>query len=164
MKISKPGIYRDFPTAAYFADPCPEPSFTQSLAKILIEQSPLHAYQAHPRLNVPAADEDADEAEKYSKAKAIGNAAHSLMLGRGKVLAVGDFNNWMTARKPSEFKATATEPAGADPAQAFRDRRRDGRRRARAAMPHSRLRAMLSRTATPKWCSPIARTASGCAA
>lgn len=94
MNITEPGIYREFLTAAYFADPCPSPSFTQSLAKVLIEQSPLHAYQAHPRLNVKPADED--DGEKYDKAKAIGNAAHSLMLGRGKVLAVAEFADWRT--------------------------------------------------------------------
>ena len=106
MKITKPGIYRDFPTAAYFADPCPEPSFTQSLAKILIEQSPLHAYQAYPRLNVPTADED--DVEKYDKAKAIGNAAHALMLGRGKSLAVEDFPDFRT-KEAKAFKANALE-------------------------------------------------------
>jgi hypothetical protein len=92
MKITEPGIYKLMSSESYFADPCPEPSFTQSLAKILIEQSPLHAYQAHPRLNVKPADED--DAESYDKAKAIGNAAHALMLGRGKPLAVGDYDNW----------------------------------------------------------------------
>ena len=92
MKITKPGIYRDFPTAAYFADCCPEPSFTQSLAKILLDQSPRHAYQAHPRLNVQPADED----DAYDKSRAIGNAAHAMMLGRGKVMAVEDFPDWRT--------------------------------------------------------------------
>lgn len=108
LKIDRPGIFRDFDTAAYFADPCVEPSFTQSLAKILIEQSPLHAYQAHPRLNVPAADEDDGETEKYNKAQAIGNAAHSLMLDRGKVLAVADFENWKK-KEAQVFKAGALD-------------------------------------------------------
>lgn len=96
MKITEPGIYRDFPTAAYLGDPTPAPSFTQSLAKVLIEQSPLHAYQAHPRLNVKPADEDDGETEKYDKAKAIGNAAHSYMLKRGKDIAVIDAQNFKT--------------------------------------------------------------------
>lgn len=111
MKITEPGIYRDFDTAAYFADPCPEPSFTQSLAKILLDQSPLHAYQAHPRLNVPTDEED--DAEKYDKAKAIGNAAHALMLDRGKTMAVGEFDNWMK-KEAKEFKAAAIT-AGQEP-------------------------------------------------
>jgi hypothetical protein len=86
MKITTPGIYRDFPGEDYFADPTPAPSLTQSVAKILLEQSPLHAKLAHPRLAPPVEGEE--EAEKYDKAKAIGNAAHKLMLGRGKAVAV----------------------------------------------------------------------------
>jgi hypothetical protein len=40
MKITKPGIYPGVSSADYFADPCPTPSLTQSLCKILIERSP----------------------------------------------------------------------------------------------------------------------------
>lgn len=109
MKITALGIYRDFPTAAYFADPMPEPSFTQSLAKILLDQSPLHAFQAHPRLYVPTVEED----ESYDKAKAIGNAAHALMLGRGKDLAIEDFPDWRT-KDAKAFKTAAIE-AGKEP-------------------------------------------------
>lgn len=106
MNITEAGIYREFPTGDYFADPCPEPSFTQSLAKILIEQSPLHAYQAHPRLNVKPADEDDGETEKYNKAMAIGNAAHSMMLKRGKNIAVIDATDFKT-KLAKEAKAAA---------------------------------------------------------
>lgn len=111
MKIDRPGIYKDFPVADYFADPAPEPSFTQSLAKILLDRSPLHAFQAHPRLYVPTVEED--EGEKYDKAKAIGNAAHALMLGRGKALAVEDFPDFRT-KDAKAFKAAAIE-AGKEP-------------------------------------------------
>lgn len=104
MKIDKPGIYRGVDSADYFADPCPEPSFTQSLTKILIDQSPLHAFQAHPRLAVPTGDEE--EGEKYEKSKAIGNAAHSLMMGRGKSMAIIDHPNFMT-KLAKEAKAEA---------------------------------------------------------
>lgn len=82
-----PGIYFNMPAAKYFADPCPEPSLTQSIAKILLEKSPMHAYFKHPRLN-PAANVDEDGAliddEKQTSTKAIGNAAHKIVLGRGK--------------------------------------------------------------------------------
>lgn len=108
MLIEKPGVYRNFPTAAYFQDPCPAPSLTQSLAKVLIEQSPLHAYQLHPRLGLPSADEDGGGEEKYDKAKAIGNAAHSLMLDRGKTIAVGEFDSWRT-KEAQVFRAGAIE-------------------------------------------------------
>ncbi|HEX7881930.1 MAG TPA: PD-(D/E)XK nuclease-like domain-containing protein [Afipia sp.] len=107
MIITQPRVYRDFPTAAYFADPCPEPSFSQSLAKILLEQSPLHAKRAHPRLTPPSPADD--EADGYNKVLAIGNAAHALMLNRGKELAVGDFKDWRTTEaKGFRFEASRT--------------------------------------------------------
>lgn len=88
FRISEPGIYRDVSEADYRADPAPEPSLTQSLCKVLLEKSPLHALIEHPRLSPPAGEDD--EVEKYVKALAIGNAAHKLMLGRGKEIAVID--------------------------------------------------------------------------
>jgi hypothetical protein len=36
--------------AEYFLDPCERPSLSQSIAKTLLEKSPLHAWQEHPRL------------------------------------------------------------------------------------------------------------------
>jgi len=88
----KPGIYRDMDSATYFGDPCPEPSLSQSIAKVLIERSPLHAMHEHPKLRPAATDED--EGEKYDKAKAIGNAAHAIMIGRGKTLEIVKFNDF----------------------------------------------------------------------
>jgi hypothetical protein len=108
----KPGIYRDMDSATYFGDPCDEPSLSQSIAKILIEQSPLHAFQAHPRLAVQTADED-DEPEKYEKAKAIGNAAHAIVIRRGKKLAIIDAPNFKT--KTAQTDKQAAILAGAEP-------------------------------------------------
>lgn len=87
MRISKPGIYQAVAAADYFEDPCPEPSLTQSIAKILISQSPLHAKTAHPRLNP---DFEADDATKFD----LGNVAHALMLGRGKDFDILPFDDW----------------------------------------------------------------------
>lgn len=101
--ITIPGIYKDFDEDAYFADPCPAPSLNQSLVKVLINQSALHAHEEHPRLSDPEEDE---EPEKYIKAQAIGNAAHSMLIGRGKKIAVGEFSNWQT-KEAKGFKADA---------------------------------------------------------
>jgi PDDEXK-like domain of unknown function (DUF3799) len=102
--MMKPGIYYDIPAATYFADPCDEPSLTQSIAKILITQSPAHAFFRHPRLN-PAANVQDDE---YSSAKAIGNAAHKLVLGRGKEVCVIEAKDFRTNEaKATRDKATA---------------------------------------------------------
>jgi hypothetical protein len=106
MKIDKPGIYPGVSSADYFADPCPTPSLTQSLCKILIERSPQHAWIAHPRLN-PQFEYDDDT--KFD----VGNIAHRLILGRGKDFEVVQFADWRT-------KASAGSP---------RDRRRPGQDR-----------------------------------
>lgn len=84
------GIHFDVPSADYFADPAPQPSLTQSIAKVLIEKSPLHAWHEHPRLG----GKPDEPAEQYVSAQAIGNAAHALMIGRGKEVEVVDLDSW----------------------------------------------------------------------
>jgi hypothetical protein len=103
MKITKPGIYPNLTAAQYHSDPCPSPSLSQSLAKIIIDKSPLHAWCAHPRLNP---DWRADDPTKFD----LGNAAHTMLLGRGKTLAVLDeeFVDWRTkAAKEARIAAQA---------------------------------------------------------
>jgi hypothetical protein len=104
LHIAKPGIYKGMKADTYFGDPCPHPSLTQSIAKLMLEQSPLHAWAEHPRLG-KALDEDADE-EKYNKAKAIGSAAHTILLGRGKLIAIGKFDSWRS-KEAIAFKTKA---------------------------------------------------------
>lgn len=89
FRITEPGFYPDISSADYFADPCPQPSLTQSVAKILLERSPLHAWHAHPRLNP---DYQPDNDTKFD----VGNIAHKLMLGRGKDIVVLEFDDWRT--------------------------------------------------------------------
>lgn len=60
----------------YHADPAPEPSLSASLAKVLLAQSPLHAWTESPRLNP-------DWQPKDSKTFDLGRAAHRLVLGAG---------------------------------------------------------------------------------
>lgn len=115
MMIDKPGIYPDVASADYFADPCPTPSLTQSIVKVLLKYSPGHARLEHPRLSavsptkfgtlVSAIQDDA-EPEKYVVSQAIGNAAHALLLGRGKEIAIGNFDNWR-GKDAKEFKTAA---------------------------------------------------------
>jgi hypothetical protein len=87
LKIDKPGIYRGISEADYRADPCPSPSLTQSLCKILLERSAKHAWTECPRLN-PNFQHDDDT--KFD----IGNVAHRLILGRGKEIEVVQFADW----------------------------------------------------------------------
>lgn len=89
MRITTPGFYPHMSAGDYHADPCPEPSLTQSIAKLLLERSPLHAWHAHPRLNPAFARE---EPTKFD----VANVAHKLLLGRGKDVAVIDAADWRT--------------------------------------------------------------------
>jgi hypothetical protein len=84
--ITKPGIYLDMPAAEYFRNCCPQPSLSQSIAKILINQSPAHA-----RLALSST-----EPFEYNKALAIGNAAHKLLIGRGKEVCIIEANDFRT--------------------------------------------------------------------
>lgn len=102
MKIDRPGIYRGVSSADYFADPCPTPSLTQSLCKILVERSPQHAWIAHPRLN-PQFEYDDDT--KFD----IGNVAHRLILGRGKEIEVVHFADWRTKASQEAREKAADE-------------------------------------------------------
>lgn len=108
MKITRPGIYRGIDVGTYHADPCPDPSFSQSIGKIILEQSAMHAEAVHPRLRGrPVSGEDA-EAEKYDKAKAIGDAAHAIRIGRGKDLAIGYYDSWRT-KDAKNFREVASQ-------------------------------------------------------
>ena len=40
----------DMPEADYHKDPSPTPSLSSSIAKLLVNESPYHAYRQHPRL------------------------------------------------------------------------------------------------------------------
>jgi hypothetical protein len=82
-------IIRDMSADDYFADPCVRPSLTQSIAKLLLDRSPGHAWQEHPRLNPNYED---DDEKKFD----IGNVAHRLLIGRGKNVARLEFDNWQT--------------------------------------------------------------------
>jgi hypothetical protein len=101
MRINKPGIYRGVASVHYHSDPCPEPSISQSLCKVIIEHSAGHAFNAHPRLH-PTMGEDDDP--KFD----VGNAAHRIILGRGKEFEILPFDDW---RKGDAKKARAEAAA-----------------------------------------------------
>lgn len=67
---------------AYHQDPAPQPSLSSSIAKILLDQSPRHAWLAHPKLNPNYV---AEEDSRFD----IGTAAHVMMLERDSSRIVG---------------------------------------------------------------------------
>lgn len=92
-----PGIHQ-IPASAYHADPAAVPSLSASIAHTLIEQSPLHAWTEHPRLNP---DFRREEEQKF----AIGTAAHALMLeGRNAVEVIGP-DEWRTNEVKAQVAA-----------------------------------------------------------
>ncbi len=87
-RISEPGIY-DILAAEYHADPCPQPSLSASIAKILVDRTPAHAWIAHPRLN-PAFESDEDRGFD------LGSAAHAIVLEGGEKVKIIEAENYRT--------------------------------------------------------------------
>ena len=67
------GMYKDIPLAEYVADPAPFPSLSSGVALAILEESPLHAWYRHPRLNPHYQHEDSTKFD-------IGTAAHAILL------------------------------------------------------------------------------------
>jgi hypothetical protein len=67
-----PGFHR-MPAAQYHADPCPQPSLSNSLAKKILSESAKKAWYCHPRLN-PSFREEQDD--KFD----LGSTAHAALL------------------------------------------------------------------------------------
>lgn len=90
------------PAEQYHADPCDVPSLSNSVAHILIAQSPLHAWMAHPRLNP---NYRPDESSRFD----LGSAAHALLLeGNAAKICVIDAADWRTkAAKEQREEARA---------------------------------------------------------
>jgi len=86
---------------AYHMDPAPTPSLSSSIAKVLLAQSPRHAWEAHPRLNKNHAPEESGVFD-------IGSAAHRVVLGKGADLAIIDADSFRTkAAQEARDKARA---------------------------------------------------------
>jgi hypothetical protein len=82
----EPGVHR-ISAEDYHADPCPEPSLSRSIIKLLVSKTPRHAWMEHPRLNP---NYKAQEAEKFD----IGHAAHSVFLEGEDVVVVVKEKDW----------------------------------------------------------------------
>lgn len=76
----------------YHADQLPDwvgggPTLSNSIAKVLLDRSPAHAYTQHPRFGA---------ARKDSAVFDAGRLAHKLVLGKGAEVAVVDAPDWKT--------------------------------------------------------------------
>lgn len=85
----KPGIHT-MPAERYHSDPCEQPSLSASLAHLLVNQTPLHAWFAHPRLNPNYEREDKAQYD-------LGTVAHSMVLeGNAESVQVVHADSWRT--------------------------------------------------------------------
>lgn len=84
-----PSPFREMDEREYHADPAPAPSFSASLGKVILDQSPLHAYLAHPRLGGAVREPTA--------AMEFGTLVHKLILGEGTSIVSVNADNWKTA-------------------------------------------------------------------
>lgn len=103
--IDRPGVY-EIGAEQYHADPCPTPSLSSSLIKILAQETPLHAWTAHPRLN-PLFERNEDD--KFN----LGNASHALILNDPKKFAILQFDNYR--KKEAQEAKTNARAAGKIP-------------------------------------------------
>jgi len=84
----KPGFYPDCDAATYHADKLtPQPSLSSSIAKVILSQTPRHAWFEHPRLNP---NYEPSDDSKFD----LGSVAHELLLGKGAGFEIVQANDW----------------------------------------------------------------------
>ena len=97
LRISEPGIY-SMSAAQYHADPVVVPSLSRSIALLLCDLSPDHAFAAHPRLG-HGLEDDPDEVIVVPDAKEdrdAGTAAHSIFLRGENTIDLVPFDTYAT--------------------------------------------------------------------
>lgn len=90
----EPGLHIEFPEAQYHADPCPEPSASRSILKLIHERTPKHAFFGHPRLNP---DYEKKDDSKFD----LGSACHATLLKRGRNIVEVAAQDWRTDKAKS---------------------------------------------------------------
>lgn len=102
--VVEPGLY-DMSEADYHADPCPVPSLNHTVAKILHDQSPLHAHNAHPRLG--------GKGRTPTRDMTIGSAVHALAIGKGAKIVHLPYDDFR--KKAAQEERDAHLAAGVTP-------------------------------------------------
>ena len=87
--------------AEYFADPCDAPSLSQSIAQVLLNESPRHAWLRHPKLG--------NQPKDPTKALDEGSILHKLVLGKGADVFVVQEDNYKTKSAQSIRDAAIAE-------------------------------------------------------
>lgn len=102
--IGTPGVY-DISDDVYFDDPCPAPSLSAGIAKVLLGATPRHAADAHPRLRLAdLPDEEVEHEPKFD----VGRATHAVVTGKGGRIVEVDARDWRSkAAKEARDQAIA---------------------------------------------------------
>lgn len=99
------GLHHDIPASIYHADPCVEPSLSSGVARVLVEQSPAHAYLQHIRLG--------GRKSAPTPEMVLGGYVHGLLADDVTDFSVGEFDNYQT-KAAREWRDT-TEATGKTP-------------------------------------------------
>lgn len=107
MRTIPVGIHTDVSAADYHEDPCEGPSLSSSVAYVLLEKTPRHAWIIHPQLNPFW-----KKLEKPREAFDLGAVAHELILGKGGGFEIINYDDWRTkaaqAARADAYKAGLT--------------------------------------------------------
>ena len=90
----------DMPMKEYLGDPCPKPSLSSSLARLILDRSPAAAKAAWDARN-----DDGESRDIFN----IGTAAHTMVLSEGDDIAVIDASDWRTKAAKEEREAVRAE-------------------------------------------------------
>lgn len=87
-RILPAGLHYGVPAAVYHADPCVVPSLSSSICRVLVDQTPAHAYHAHIRMGGHPIEPTPD--------MIFGAYAHAIMAGDTTDFEVEDFDNYQS--------------------------------------------------------------------
>lgn len=99
------GIHFSVPPSVYHADPAPASSLSSGVARLLVQRSPMHAWNSHPRLG--------GRSKEPTKEMEEGTLLHALILGTEQAYVAVDADDWkgkVAKERRIEARATGAIP------------------------------------------------------
>ena len=84
------GLHRNMPEEVYHSDPTARVSLSRSMASEMLKKSPYHLYGSNRRLG--ALHVEPHESTEMD----IGSVGHALLLGKGKKIDIGEWDDYKT--------------------------------------------------------------------
>lgn len=107
------GLHEGISHDEYFSDPCVRPSLSSSIAGVIADESPLHAWALHPRLG--------GQSRPGTASTERGSILHKLLLGRGQEIIPVEARDWRTDKAKAQREAIRADDKIPVLADAFRD-------------------------------------------